>query len=238
MIGGERDLHECFLRRSARPRSISCKLGIDRGIEVAALGLEDHRADGARGIGDHLHFGRGAVLAQAFGEQRNVRGMDPYARDFLPVQFFESAEHQAMEGFGIDGEFAAEDAAGNGKGKLDQVGFGLGAQAGAQAADFLDGSRQAVDDGLYFGGGALAPGGFSLTQSGGVGFARALFVLLLQLREPLLGIGRLFGGNCAAGGSGGSGRLHLTPDQRLDAGCLVGLVHLRRHTAHRPRLSD
>ena len=123
-----------------------------------------------------------------------------------------------MEGFGIDGEFATEDAAGNGKGKLYQVGFGLGAQAGAQAADFLDGSRHPVDDGLYFGGGTLAPGGFSLTQSGGVGFARALFVLLLQLRDALPGIQRFFAWDTDAGGSG---CLHLPPDQRLDTGCLV-----------------
>ena len=177
------------------------QLGIDGGIEVAALGLEDDGAHGARRVGDHLHFGRGAVLAQAFGEQRDVRGVDADARDFLPAQFFESAEDEAMEGFGIDGELAPDDAAGDGKGKLDEVGFGLGAQAGAQAADFLDGSRHTVDDGLYFGGGALAPGGFSLTQSGGVGFARALFALLLQLRQALAGIGRLFGGNTDAGGS-------------------------------------
>jgi hypothetical protein len=161
------------------------QLGIDGCIEVAALGLKDYRADWARGVGDHLHFGRGAVLAQAFGEQRNVRGVDPDARDFLPAQFFESAKDQAMEGFGIDGEFATQDAAGNGEGKLYQVGFGLGAQAGAQAADFLDGTRQAVDDGLYFGRGTLASRGFSLTQSGGVSFARALFGLLLQLRDAL-----------------------------------------------------
>ena len=151
-----------------------------------------------------------------------------------PLQFFERAEDQAVQGFGIDGEFAPEDAAGDGEGKLDQVGFGLGAQAGAQAADFVDGARQPVDDRLQFGGGALAPGRFSLAQTGGVGFARALFVLLLQLREALPGIGLLFGVHAGAGRPGG---VHLTPDQRLDAGCLVRLAHLRRHTAHRPRPS-
>ena len=161
------------------------KLRFDGGIEVAALGLEDHRAQLARRIGDHLHFGRGTVLAEAFGDQSGVRGMDPDAGDFLPGQFFESAEDQAMQGFGIDGEFAPDYAAGDGQGKLDQVGLGLGAQAGAQAADFFDGSRQPVDNRLQFGGGAFAPGGFSLARTGGVGFARALFVLLLQLREAL-----------------------------------------------------
>jgi hypothetical protein len=159
--------------------------------------------------------------------------MDPNARDFLAAQFFESAEDQAMEGFGIDGELATEDAASDGKGKLYEVGFGLGAQAGAQTTDFLDGSRHAVYDGLYFGGGTLAPGGFSLTHAGSVGFARALFRLLLQLRDTLPGIGRFFGGN---GDGGGAGCVHLTPDEGLDAGCFVRLAHFRRHTAHRPRL--
>jgi hypothetical protein len=140
--------------------------------------------------------------------------VDPDARNFLPVQFFEGAEDQAMEGFGIDGEFAPDYAAGDGEGKLDQVGFGLGAQAGAQAADLLDGARQAVDDGLQFGGGALAPGGFSFAQTGGVGLTLALFVLLLQLGEALAGIGRSVGIHTEAGWSGG---VHLTPDERLDA---------------------
>ena len=140
-----------------------------------------------------------------------------------------------MQGVGIDGEFAPEDAAGDGQGKLDQVGFGLGAQAGAQAADFLDGSRQPVDDRLQFGGGTLAPGGFSLAHSGGVGFARALFVLLLQLRDALAG-NRAVSSVSTPVRAGPDG-VHLAPDQRLDAGCLVRLAHLRRHTAHRPRPS-
>ena len=62
-----------------------------------------------------------------------------------------------MQSFGIDGEFAPEYAAGDSQGKLEQVGFSLGAQAGAQAADFFDASRQPVDNRLQFGGGAFAP---------------------------------------------------------------------------------
>ena len=77
--------------------------------------------------------------------------MDPDARDFLTLQLFEGAEDQAMQGFGIDSEFAPEDAAGDSEGKLEQVGFSLGAQAGTQAADFFDRSRQAVDSRLQFG---------------------------------------------------------------------------------------
>ena len=199
------------------------------------LGLEDHRAHGARRIGYHLDVGGGAVQAQAGADQRGVRRVDPHARDFLPLQFFEGAEDQAMQGFGIDGQFAPDDAAGDGQGKLDEVGFRLRAQAGTQAADVFDGARQAVDDGLQFGVGPLPPGGFSLAQTGGVGFAGALFVLLLQLGEALPGIGRRVGVHTEAAWSGG---VHLTPNQRLDARCLVGLPHLRRHTAHRPRLSD
>ena len=206
VIGGERNLHECFFRRSARPRSISCNWESTEASRLPRWVSKIMVPTVRDGIGDHLHFGGGAVLAQTFGEQGNVCGVDPYARDFLPAQFLESAEDQAMESFGIDGEFATQDATGNGKGKLYQVGFGLGAQAAAQAADFLDGSRHAVDDWLYFGGCPLAPEGLSLTQSGGVSFARALFGLLLQLRDALPGIGRLFGGNSGAGGSGGPAR--------------------------------
>ena len=117
---------------------------------------------------------------------------------------------------------------------MNQVGFGLGAQAGAHSADFFDGSRQPVDDRLQFGGAALASSRFALAHAGGVGFARALFGLLLQLREVCPGIGLLFRIDAGAGRSGG---MHLTPDQSLDAGGLVRLADLRRHTAHPPRPS-
>ncbi len=102
------------------------------------------------------------------------------AGDLLALEFFERAEDQAVEGFGIDGEFAAQDAAGDGKREPDQIGFGFGAQAGAEAGDFVDGARQALDDWSASRRRRGAAGGLALAHAGGVGFARALLGLLLR----------------------------------------------------------
>ena len=62
--------------------------------------------------------------------------MNPYARDLLRLQFFERAQDQAVQRLGIDRQFAPQHAARDGEGKLHQVGFGLGAQPGAQIRRF------------------------------------------------------------------------------------------------------
>ena len=63
-----------------------------------------------------------------------------------------------------------------------------------------------------------------------MGFARPLLVLLLQLRE-LRARDRGFS-SVSTPVRGRPGGVHLTPDQRLDAGRVVRLADPRRHTAH------
>ena len=132
------------------------QLRFDRGIEVAARVSKITAPSSRDGsaitstLAEALFWRRLSVTSAACAGWTRTREIS------CPLQFFESAQDQAVQRFGIDGEFAAQDPAGDGEGQLDQVGLGLGAQAGAQAADFLDGPRQPVDDRLQFGGGALA----------------------------------------------------------------------------------
>ena len=60
---------------------------------------------------------------RCFGAELSVTsaacdGMDADAGDLLPLQLFERRQHQAVQRLGIDGEFAAEHAAGDGERQL------------------------------------------------------------------------------------------------------------------------
>jgi hypothetical protein len=119
----------------------------------------------ARGIADDFHMAE-ARLAQTGADQPTCAGMHPDAGETSDSATVESGEDQALQGFGIDGEFAVHDAFGDGQGEFDQVGFGLTANAITQVGEIDGGGSEALDDGLDFGGRFLAATARAFLQRG------------------------------------------------------------------------
>ena len=182
------------------------------------------------------------VLAQAVGDQRGVRRVDPHAADLLPAAASRARpepgraappDRSPARGAECAGRSPARAAPGPPRPRA--------RSRGAQAAELVDGPRQPVEHRLQLrAGAALAPGRLALAQSGGVRFAHPLLALLLAV--------------CAtrSARAGGSPRrsaprgppvgrerhaLPARPPARRARADRPGWQHPRRHTARRPRPS-
>lgn len=127
------------------------ELGIDGGVELAALGMEVEIAGGEGGIADDLDVGRDAEAFEARADGGGVRGMKDDAGEFAGVDTLQGGFGDAGDGFGVGGEFAVEDAAGDGQGESDEVGFGLSAKGVAFEGLVGDGAGELLIDGTLLG---------------------------------------------------------------------------------------
>ena len=121
--------------------------------------------------------------------------------------------------------------AGDRQRQVHHVGLGLPPQAGAQAGDFLDGARQALDHRLQFGGGAVPARRFPLPASPPRGLRGPSAGTALPVAPSgLAGIRRRVAGGLRRLPAGA----HLAPRQRADRAAHRRAGNLRRHTAPRP----
>jgi hypothetical protein len=109
--------------------------------------------------------------------------MEPYAANFLGLQFLESRQDQPAQGVRIDGQLAPQHPARDGQRQADQVRLGFAAEPGAHLAEFFNGTRHSLDYRLELGGGAIPAGRFTFAQSRCMRLSDALFALPLDLRH-------------------------------------------------------
>ena len=112
---------------------------------------------------------------------------DAEAMSFAGVEFRECGFDEAEDRFGIGGELAIEDPAGDGEGEFHGVIFGFGTDPFAHACEFGDDGVESVQHGVEFLLRALGGGCFSGSEALIVGRADADFGFLLKFGDSQLG---------------------------------------------------
>ena len=179
--------------------------------------MEVEIAGGEGGIANHLDVGGDAEAFEARADGGGVRWMKDYAGEFAGVDALQGGLGDAGDGFGVGGEFAVEDAAGDGEGEGDEVAFGLSAKRVAFEGLFGDGAGELLIDGALLGLESFADTAVALAESFVAGLrglgAQGEFEfrdLVLELFE-LGGVAGRGGGRSA--GSAGADRLDIKDDR-------------------------
>lgn len=166
------------------------ELGFEANVESAAAGFENRSALREGGVFYQGNFRatRSGVEEAAHGG--GVNGADAEAVDLLEAEFFETDLDKGGHGFGVNGEFAVKNAAGDGDGEFDDIGFAFAEELLALGTDEGGGTGEVFDGFVNLLFEAVPCGRFAFAEAGLVllaGMFNGLGELLFELADAVFG---------------------------------------------------